>query len=161
LDPPIGIARNLGIIVVTTLVGLVIFDLIGVAMSFYFDTFSSRSTSTALFYAIWFVLGVFCGLLIYNAGGSFVSPESKGDWTDREDAGKTGLVVILTATIVLAALSYSFYHFQWGRYNMAPSVFVPDSEPLTLTFFVTILASMILAHLALRPEPKKKASRKR
>ena len=42
-----------------------------------------------------------------------------------------------------------------------PSVFVPDSEPLTLTFFITILASMVFAHKAMQPEPKKKVSRKR
>ncbi len=141
----------------STLVFLIVFDLIGVAMCFFFEVFvSSRQTSAALYYTIWFVLGVFCGMLSYSTSGSIASQQPEGDWTTRTDAGGTGVLVILTTAVVLAALSILFYRLTWRLSNLAESYYVPDSEALTLTFFVTILASAIFTHRISRPEPKKK-----
>ena len=140
---------------------LVVFDIIGVAMCFYFEVFvSSRQTSAALYYTIWFVLGVFCGVIIYVAGGGLVSPETKGDWTTRGDARKTGLLVILTTSVVLAALSFAFYRLTWRLSNLADSHYVPDSISHSLTFFITIFASTIFGHVTLGPTPVKKAPSK-
>ena len=146
-------------IAISTLVYLVAFDLIGVVASFVFDVLGAlplRGSSTALFYAIWFVLGVFCGILSYQTGGSMYFPKSEGDWTTREDAGKAGLVVVLITSGILVTLSVAFYLIFW-RGSWESSVFVPDSGPLTLTFFGTVLASVIFAHRSLRPVPKKKS----
>jgi hypothetical protein len=142
----------------SSLAYLAVFDLIGVAMCFFFDVMAPfvRGTSTALFYAIWLVLGIFCGILSYDTSGSFASPDSKGDWKNRADASKTGLLVILMSSVILAALSISFYLLLWRR-QPASSVYVPDSASLTLTFFVAVLASVIFAHRSLGPEPKKKS----
>jgi len=135
---------------------LVAADLVGVAVSFFCDAFvPERRTSTALYYAIWFVVGVFCGVLIYVTCGSFTSPEKKGDLMKWGDEGQTGLLVILTTAAILVGLSILFYRLQW-QYPRADSVYVPDSEPLTLTFFFTILASLIFTHKTFGPEPKKK-----
>jgi hypothetical protein len=156
---PISLALKFGKIVVTTLAVLVASDVVGVAMCFFCEVFlSSRQTSTALYYAIWFVVGVFCGLISYMTSGGLVSPETKGDWTNLADAGKTGILVILTTAAVLTALSILFYRLTWRLPNLADSYYVPDSESLTLTFFVTILASVIFTHKTMRPEPAKKGA---
>jgi hypothetical protein len=136
-----------------TLAFLVAADLVGVAACFFCDALlAERRTSAALYYAIWFVLGVFCGLLIYLTCGSITSPEKRGlmSWGDQ---GQDGLLVILTTTVILVALSILFYRLQW-QYPRADSVYVPDSESLTLTFFFTILASVIFTHRTLGPDPK-------
>jgi hypothetical protein len=146
------------VIVFATLAYLVVADLVGVAVCFFYDAIASeRRTSTALFYAIWFVAGVFCGMLSYLTCGNIAMPEKTGDFIRWKDEGQTGLLVILTTAVILVALSLLFYKLQW-QYPRADSVYVPDSEPLTITFFVTILASVIFAHKTLRPEPKKKIS---
>lgn len=130
---------------------LIAADLVGVAMSFFFDTFGGDSTSTALFYAIWFVVGVFCGLLIYLTAGAAASPPSK-DWTTQPRARRTAWLVILTTALILTALAVTFYRLQW-RLGVDDGVFVPDSEPLTLTFFITILVSMIFFDHVSRSRP--------
>ncbi len=138
-----------------TLGFLVAADLLGVAACFLFDVFGSeRATSGALYYAIWFVLGVFCGVFIYSLSDAFTSPETKGS-KEQGDHGRAAVLVITSVAIVLTCLSVLFYRFDW-RYSHADSVYVPDSESHTLTFFITILITLILANRTLAPEPKKK-----
>ena len=50
--------KSIGKIALTAFVYLAVFDVIGVLMCFFMDIFSS-STSAAVYYAVWFVLGVF------------------------------------------------------------------------------------------------------
>jgi hypothetical protein len=88
----------------------VVFDLIGVAACSSFDVASVLSlnigdTCTLLFYTIWIVLGIFCGLLSYDAGGKVGSPNGPGDWTSREGAGRTGLLVVGIESAIVAAVS--------------------------------------------------------
>lgn len=137
-------------------VSLVVFDLVGVVVCFFFDVMPLRDSSTALSYAIWFVLGSFCGLFGYNAGGSSASPASEGDWTNRDDARKTGLLVILATLVILLTLSIVCYRLMW-QYHPESSSFAPDSGPLTLTFFVAVFAAQVFAHTTLLPEPEKNA----
>ena len=138
-DPVISLARKFGLVVATILVYLIAADLVGVAASFFCDVFlSERRTSAALYYVIWFVIGVFCGVLIYVTCGSFTSPEKKGGLMEWGDKGQTGLLIIFTTGAILAGLSILFYRLDW-RYSRADSVYVPDSESLTLTLFFTIL----------------------
>jgi hypothetical protein len=145
-------AKSFGKIVLATLLYLIVFDVVGVAACFFFDVVPLRGTSTALFYTIWAVLGIFCGMLSYNTGGGLASPKSTQDWSTREESGKAGLLVILAMSFVLAMLSITFYSLLW-RYHPEPSFFVPDSAPPTLTFFVAVLAAAIFAHKSLRSPP--------
>jgi hypothetical protein len=154
----LSVAQRLGKILACIVVCLVVFDIVGVVVCFFFDVMPIRNSSTALSFAIWFVLGAFCGLFGYNAAGSSASPASDGDWTDREDARKTGLLAILVTLAVLVTLSIACYQLMW-QYHLELSSFVPDSEPLTLTFFAAVFAAEVFEHTALLPEPKKKASR--
>lgn len=140
---------------VSTLLYLVVFDLIGVVVCFFFDVASAlpgSRTSTALFYAVWMVLGIFCGMLSYNTGGNIASESGNGDWTSREGAGKTGLLVVLVTSAIVVTLSILCYRFLW-RYGVESSFFVPDNAAPTLTFFVAILASIVAAHNVFRPKP--------
>ena len=146
--------RNAGKILVCTLLYLVVFDLAGVALCFFFEVAPVRRSSTALLYVIWLVLGVFCGLLSYNTAGKMASPKSDMDWSTREDSGKTGILVVLTTSVVLIALSAVFYLLLWQR-SPESSFFVPDNASPTLTFFAAVLASAVFAHKALRSVPSK------
>ena len=100
---------------------------------------------TGVYYALWFVLAVFCGMLSYSTAADIASPQTP------ENASKAGLLAIFATVVILATVSVGSYLI-WWRYGSEDSSFVPDSEPLSVTFFVTVLASTLLAHKTLRPE---------
>jgi hypothetical protein len=58
--------------------------------------------------------------------------------------------------VVLVTLSIACYLLMWQSHPESSS-FVPDSEPLTLTFFTAVFAGEVFERTALLPEPKKKA----
>jgi hypothetical protein len=120
------------------------FGLIGGIVSFVFEAIGDLSMEgfdAVIFYVLWCVLGIFCGLLGYDGGGKFASPNSPGDWTGREDAGKTGLLVVLTESVLLLALFLPCY------------LWASSSLSLTLTFFMTVFVSIMFGHFKLRPKP--------
>jgi heme/copper-type cytochrome/quinol oxidase subunit 1 len=148
-------AAKLAKIAVCTIVYLAAFDIAGVVASFVFEVAGvvMRGVSGALFYALWFVLGVFCGLLNYNTAGGLASPKSEADWTSRADATQTGLLVCAISTLLLIGLSVFFFSIFWDR-RAEGDHYVPDSMPLTLTFFIAAGAATFVAHNFLRPAPK-------
>jgi hypothetical protein len=158
------IVKMLGKIAGCLLLYLVGFDIVGVLVCLFFDILSFGDSDISAYYAVWFVLGVFCGVFSYETGGKIASPKSTAEgakergtnqeWTSREDSRRSGLLVILTTSVVLGTLSVLFY-LLWWQGSMEPTGFVPDSGPLTLTFFGTILASSIFAHKSLRTAAKK------
>lgn len=148
--------KNLAIVSGVILFYLIAFDVAVVAVSFVLDIAPVRHKSTALFYTIWFVAGVFCGFISYYTGGGIMSADSKDDWTNHADAGKSGLLVVACMSFILLTLSLLSYVFLW-RGTSNSSYYVPDNPALTLTFFITVLASTVLAHRLLRPDPKKRA----
>ena len=145
---------------------LVGFDIAGAVVCLIFDIFSFGHSDMSAYYALWAVLGILCGIFSYDTCGKIASrksgpdrmslDETKQDWTKDNKSGRIGLLVIFTTLAVLVTLSAIFYVL-WWQYNVEPSGFVPDSRPLTLTFFVAVLASSIFAHRSLRPSPKKSA----
>lgn len=132
---------------------LVMSDVVGVVASFFFDVAPARNKSGALFYAIWFVLGVFAGMTGYNAAASRASEPAPGDWSSRPDAERTGRLVISVATVIVAMIGAACYFLMWKGGGEA-SYFVPDSPSLTVTFFVAFLGSAIIGHAAFRPKPE-------
>jgi hypothetical protein len=138
------VARKLARIAASSASYLAAFALVGGIASFVFDVLDAvpvRSISTALYYVLWCVLGIFCGLLSYDSGRRTASPQPPPDWTSREGAGKTGLMVILTEAILLAAL-------------FLPCYLVSGSVSLTLTYFIAIFASVVFGHFSLRPDKR-------
>lgn len=142
---------------------LIVFDIIGVVVSFVLDVLSGlplRSLSGALYYAVWFVLGGFGGLLCYSTAGSMLSQQAaetkpgSEDWDARPDAAKTGRLVLITVALTLVVISVPCYLLQWDGLT-ASSSYVPDSEPLSITFFVAFLGGAVVAHKALPREAKK------
>jgi hypothetical protein len=156
--------KTLGKIAGCLLLYLLGFDIVGVIVCLFFDILSLGDSDPSAYYAVWFVLGVFCGFFSYGTVGEIASRKSSVDgasqdgeflgWTSREDSGRSGLLVILTTSVILGTLSVLFYLF-WWQGSMEPTGFVPDSGPLTLTFFGAILASSIFLHKASRTPAKK------
>jgi hypothetical protein len=140
---PIG--RKLARIAGIFLVYVTAFWLIGKIVSFFFENISDlpvEGIDAVIYYVLWCVLGIFCGLLGYDAGGTLGSPSSPGDWTGRQDAAKTGLIVVLTESVVLLLLFVACY--LWASSSMS----------LTLTFYITVFVSITFGHFNLRPKPK-------
>jgi hypothetical protein len=148
-------AAKLAKIAACTMLYLAVFDIAGVVASFVLEVAGvvGRGTSAALYYTLWFVLGVLCGLLNYNTAGGFASPKSGTDWTDRVDASPTGRLVCVISILLLIGLSVLFFSIFWSR-GVVGDHYVPDSMPLTLTFFAATAAATFLAHHVLRPSPK-------
>lgn len=142
-------------IFLSTLLFLVGFDVLGVLVSAIFDVASVLplklgNTSTMLFYAVWIVDGIFCGLLSYDAGGRVGSEEGPGDWTSRDGAGRTGLLVVLAQCLLVAGLWTLCSVFLWQR-GIATGVIAPDNPRLTLVFAASIVISGAVAHFHFRP----------
>jgi hypothetical protein len=149
------VAAKLAKIAACTMLYLAVFDIAGVVVSFVFEIAGVvwRDISAGLFYALWFVLGVFCGFLNYNTAGAFASQKSEADWTRRVDASQTGVLVCAISILLLVGLSVLFFSIFWSR-GPEGDPYVPDSMPLTLTFFAATAAATFLAHNVLRPSPK-------
>jgi hypothetical protein len=150
------LATKLAKIAACTLVYLVVFDIVGAVACFVFEFVGVERAgiTAAVYYALWFVLGVFCGLLNYNTAGSMAYPKSESDWTRRADAPKTGLLVVAISVFILIGLSVLFFSILW-RGGAETDPYVPDSMPLTLTFFAATVAATFLAHHIARPSPKR------
>ena len=150
-----SLAAKLAKIAACTVICLAVFDILGVVVSFVLDVFGVEMAGidAAAFYALWFVLGVFCGLLNYNTAGGLASSKSEGAWTNRVDASKTGLLVCAILILLLIGLSVLFFATFW-RGSADGDPYVPDNMPLTLTFFAATAAATFLGHKVLRPSPK-------
>lgn len=152
----------------STLLYLIVFDILGVLVIFAIEILSifSDNPNMPVSYAMWFTMGVFCGLFSYNTGGNIAArkPETDPaasragfmDWSNREDSGRIGLLVLGITAFVLAALSAVFVFLGLGS-GTAPSGYVPDSRPLTITFFVSVFAASLFAHHSFRSAPKQTA----
>ena len=145
--------KKFGSVLLRLIACLVVFDLIGVAGAFVFDIFfSGPALGALLFYATWFVDGVFCGAVAYSVACG-------EDVADQAADEKVGLVVIGTSLALTGGLLYLFYVTMWQR-GVADEHYVPDNVGLTITFFVAMIGMMVLSHTALRPNPKKSESAK-
>jgi hypothetical protein len=147
----------LGLIWKTVLVAIVclaIADIVGALGCTFFDVMDFTGNSPALPYAIWFVLGVFCGLFIYLFAGAWASPTvGKEDWTEMPSARGIGTGILIITGLLLTGLSCLFYAIQWSR-GVEGEYYVPDSEPHSIVFFVSVLAGIALPRFAAMPTPR-------
>lgn len=128
----------------TVFASLAVFDLVGAILCFFLGIVDEDSP--AMYYTLWFVLAVFCGMLSYITAADMTSPKTPGN------AGKPGLLIIFTTIGVVAAVSLGCYLI-WWRDGSGDSAYIPDNEPLSITFFVTVIATSLLARHVSPPEP--------
>jgi hypothetical protein len=144
--------------VVVALGGLVAADIAGAIACTIFDILPLRGVSGALAYAIWLVIGVFCGLFVYNTAGAWASPkaEAAGDWSARPGASRIGTGVLITSVVIVAGLAWLFYAIYWSH-GVAGDDYVPDSESHSIVFFVAVLGGMAVGRFALMSDRAKSA----
>lgn len=151
---PVPLPKKITWIVLTLTVLLVVFNLIGVAASFFFDILPARGVSTLLFAVIWLVLGAFTGALHYNSAGYFCSTvDDPLGWADAEGAWEIGRLVMRVTIAELLLLCAAFY-LLWWRHGIDFDVFVPDNCVLTLIHFAAIVGTMAFVRSALHDRPK-------
>lgn len=121
---------------------LIAADVVGALACTLFDILDFTSNSPALSYAIWLVLGGFCGLIAYNVAGAWSSPKGRwGDWSSAPGSKGIGTVILIVTVLVVVALAGLFYALIWTQ-GVAGDDYVPDSEPHSLVFFVAVLAGV-------------------
>lgn len=154
----------MGLIIKTLLVTigcLIVADIVGVLANTIFDILPLRSVSGALFYTVWFVDGIFCGLFLYNYAGAWVTPKADpatrndmDDWSGLPDARRIGNGVVIVATLVIAALCWFFWKLFWEFGVGEAEYYVPDSFPHSVVFFASVMGGLLFAHYSLTPERK-------
>ena len=138
----------------TLLIALIVADIVGVLFCTLVDVVPLRHGSSGLAYAIWFVLGIFTGLLAFNAAAGWMLGAKGVEWIDRPGAAAAGRKMVWTSAVLLVALGLFFYWLYWSR-GVAGEYFVPDSAPHTITFFVAVFGGVWIADHALVPASTK------
>lgn len=134
---------------------LVGFDIAGAIVCFIVEVLGFEFK--ALYFTIWFVAGVFCGLIAYDMAGRVLSnkPEDKVDWSNTSESGRIGITVLIITALTLVALSVLFKKIFWVG-SPIEGGYSPDGMAMTLTYFITIVGAMVLGHFVFRPGASKK-----
>ncbi len=132
------------------------FDIAGAIVCFIVEVLGFEFK--ALYFTIWFVAGVFCGLIAYDMAGRAMSNRLEGgeDWSNTPDSGRIGISVLAITALILIALCVLFKKIFWVGSPMEGG-YAPDSMAMTLTYFIAILGAMVLGHFIFRPGANKKA----
>ena len=106
----------------------------------------------ALSYVVWFVFGVFVGLLSFTMAGAWSSrPAGEGtDWTGLPSAKQTGTIVLVAQIALVLALCWLFDWLYWSQ-DVAGEYYVPDSMVHSLIYVVAVVGAIVLARFALMP----------
>lgn len=137
------------------IVCLIVADVAGAIVCTLFDIAPIRAKSAVLPYAIWLVLGIFCGLSAYQGAGAWALADRQGEWTDHPEAFRAGNMIVATGAAILAALLILFRRIYWTA-GVAGEYYVPDSAPHSILFALSVLAAMAGAHFLLLPTPPAK-----
>ena len=150
---PASLGRRLFKIVICAVVLVIVSDIAGAVVCTVVDLVFHWSTTRALFYTIWIVLGLFTGLFIHYFAGGFASPDSEGVWTDRQDAARTGMLVCAVTVLVLAGLALGSRRLR----GSSDSMYVPDDPALSIAYFIAIAAGVAFSQLIIPETPKRKS----
>ena len=114
----------------------------------------------ALTYVVWFVLGVFVGLLSYNLAGAWCAwPARQGvDWTALPMAKRTGSTIVAVQIALILGFCWWFDLLYWSQ-GVVGDYYVPDSMPHSLTYFLAAVGAIVLARFMLMPAPDAKRGR--
>jgi hypothetical protein len=72
-----------------------------------------------------------------------LSPKGDDQWLERPEGMATGSFILRVTACFFGVLCGLFYEL-WWKHGVLGEGYVPDSLPLTLTFFGSVLASMAL-----------------
>jgi len=134
------------------LVCLALGDLVGVVACTIFDIAPIRGNSAALPYAIWFVLGIFVGLIAAFAAGTWIA--GKDDkWDEGPRAGGIATGIFLSSLAMSVALCVLFWKLYWSQ-GVDGEYYVPDSQSHSLTYLAAALGGMWLVRLVSKPKAK-------
>jgi hypothetical protein len=137
---------------------LVVADIAGVVACTIVDILPLVGNSAAFSYAVWLVFGVFCGLFIYNFAGAWASPKGEaGDWSARPGSSRMGTVILITGVVIVAVLGGLFYALLWSQ-GVAGEDYVPDDEPRSIVFLLSVLGGMAVGRFMLMSDPEKKTA---
>ena len=129
---------------------LVAADVGGVIVVTVIDILPLRFASAALGYAIWFVIGVFCGLYAYNFAGAWASPKGDGDWSGRPGARLIGTGVLIVSALIIVGVAGLAYALFWSK-GVAGEDYVPDSAPHSIVFLAAVLGAAVMGRFFLMP----------
>ena len=144
---------------------LVLADIAGVILLTVIDILSLRFKSDLLAYAVWLVIGIFCGIGAYNTGGRWALPlgyddDGANDWINLPRARQVGTAITITGFVVIGTLLALLVQLYWSR-GIAGEYYVPDSPSHSLVFFGSVLAGIAASRWTLMPgesEPGSTAS---
>jgi hypothetical protein len=130
---------------------LLLAAIVGTIGSAFLEVLLPRFFSALLPYAIWLVVGIYCGLLSFGGAGAWASghanpwawrgknqdTQAEGDWITLPGAKRIGTVVAVVAVIELVPLGILFH--------------LTSHDGHALTFFVSALIGTILGRWSLMP----------
>ena len=98
----------------------------------FFDDGDGAGWITWLSYAVWIVSGALAGLFAYDvAGGWTLRPEKGKGWIDSPGAQRTGTIILVTDTVLLAAFG--------------PFMSWSTSGALMIVFVLAIFGALVIA----------------
>jgi len=127
----------------------------GVAACFVMDVLPSRNDSPALVYVIWFVLGIFAGLIHFGTAMSAIKgKDGPTDWASREEGLRFGRWILAITAAYLAIISSVSYPLFWSGGGSGEWLFlvVPDHMGASLTFFAALMTGAAFVHRLYLPE---------
>lgn len=128
---------------------LILAAIVGTVSSGLLEILVPRFFSALLPYAIWLVLGIYCGLLSFGGAGAWASgdvspwtssdeaPHRGADWTSRPDARGIGTGIVIVAMIEIIPLA-ALAHLGSTSWH-------------SLVFFGSVTAGLCLGRWALMP----------
>ncbi|PQM29376.1 hypothetical protein CVO77_00085 [Sphingopyxis lindanitolerans] len=137
---------------------LLLAAIVGSIGSIFLEVLLPRFFSALLPYALWLVIGIYCGLLSFGGAGAWASghaspwgwrgkiPETQGegDWITRPGAKRIGTTVAIVGMIVIVPLGVLFHLISHDGHS--------------LTFFVSVMIGMILGRWSLMPDDSARLS---
>lgn len=146
--------RKFAGIVLSLTLYILAFDVVGVVVSTLLDIYPARRKSSAAFWAIWFVLAVFCGFIHYMSAGQRLTGVNDLDWTRREDARNVGRAIVV-GSVLTCILAAAIGYLAFWRFGADGSYYVPDNMALSIMFLATVALASVVAHATLLPNKPK------
>jgi hypothetical protein len=134
---------------------LIAADIAGALVVTLVDIVLPGANSPAFAYAVWLVFGVFCGLFIYSYAGGWSSPKPEaGDWTATPGSTRLGTRVFIIGLVAIVGVGLLLYATLWSR-GIVGEDYVPDSEPHSIVFLLSVIAGMAAGRFMLMSDPEK------